>query len=225
MLKVVYPCHRLPELDRAEYARRILEEHVPLALAHHPGMRRYVVNVVEREPREGAGAPAVDSFAELWFDSLASYQTDLYDSDEGRRIIGEDVARFLGGGEAYGTREHVHREGAERKPGTRTPGVKWFLAVRRKPELSMEAFVAHWHGTHAPLVLETLPTLQRYVTSAVTERISEGATRWDGFSELWWESREAAREALRAAGPAIDADSARFIAEAHTWRVAEYPQK
>lgn len=222
MLKIVYPCTRLAELDRAEYARRILEEHVPLALAHHPGMRHYVVNVVEREPE---GTPPVDSFAELWFDSPASYETDLYDSDEGRRRIGEDVARFLGGAEAYGTREHVHREGAERTPGTRTPGVKWILAVRRKPELSMEAFVEHWHESHVPLVLDALPALQRYATSAVEERLSEGAILWDGFSELWWESREAARDALRAAGTAIDEDTARFIAEVRAWSVAEYPQK
>lgn len=222
MLKIVYPCRRLPELDRAEYARRILEEHVRLALAHHPGMRHYVVNVVEREPE---GTPPVDSFAELWFDSLASYQTELYDSEEGRRAIGADVARFLGGAEAYGTREHVHREGAERKPGTRTPGVKWILAVRRKPELSMDAFVEHWHQSHVPLVLDTLPTLQRYVTSAVEERLSDGASLWDGFSELWWESRDAARDALRAAGPAIDEDTARFIAEVRAWSVAEHPQK
>jgi uncharacterized protein (TIGR02118 family) len=222
VLKVVYPCRRLPELDRAEYARRILEEHVPLAIAHHPGMRHYVVNVVEREPE---GTPPVDSFAELWFDSLESYGRDLYDSDEGRRIIGEDVARFLGGAEAYGTREHVHRAGPERPLGARTPGVKWLLGVRRKPELSPEAFLEHWHTKHVPLVLDALPALQRYVTSVVEARISEGATLWDGFSELWWESREAARAGLRAAGAAIDADTARFIAEARTWVVAEYPQK
>ena len=222
MLKIIHPCHRLPELDRAEYARRILEEHVPLALAHHPGMRHYVVNVVERAPE---GTPPVGSYAELWFDGLASYETDLYDSDEGRRVIGEDVARFLGGAEAYGTREHVHREGAQRSPGTRTPGVKWVLGVRRKPELSAEAFVEHWHTKHVPLVLDALPTLQRYATSVVEHRLSGGATLWDGFSELWWESREAARAGLRAAGSAIDQDTARFIADARTWSVAEYPQK
>ena len=89
MLKLVYPCRRLPALDRAEYGRRILEGHVPLALRHHPGMRHYVVNLVERD---AAGQPEVDSFAELWFESEASYEAELYDSDEGRRIIGEDVA-------------------------------------------------------------------------------------------------------------------------------------
>jgi uncharacterized protein (TIGR02118 family) len=222
VLKVVYPCRRLPELERAEYARRILEEHVPLALAHHPGMRHYVVNVVEREPKDG---PPVDSFAELWFDSLAGYERDLYDSEEGRRIIGEDVARFLGGAEAYGTREHVHREGPRRPLGARTPGVKWLLGVRRKADISFEAFLEHWHTIHVPLVLDALPTLQRYVTSVVEHRLSEGATLWDGFSELWWESREAARAALGAAGSAIDDDTARFISDVHTFVVAEHPQK
>lgn len=223
MLKVVYPCRRLPALDRAEYARRILEGHVPLALKHHPGMRHYVVNIVEREPAEG---PAVDSFAELWFDDLESYRRDLYDSEEGRRLIGEDVARFLGGAHAYATREHVHRDPPGPPAfGRRTPGLKWILCVKRRPELDRDAFVAHWHGTHVPLVLERLPTLRRYVTNVVDQRLSPDGEDWDGFAELWWEGRNAARAALAEAGPAIDADTDRFLATVRAYTVAEHPQK
>lgn len=223
MLKLVYPCRRLRGLDRAEYARRILEGHVPLALRHHPGMRHYVVNLVERDPQ---GGPELDSFAELYFESEASYQAELYDTDEGRRIIGEDVARFLGGADQYATREFVHHDELPRPAGGgRTPGLKWLLAVRRRPDLSREDFVAHWHATHVPLVLKQLPGIRRYVTSVVERRMSETGADWDGFSELWWDDRASAREALRGGGAAVDADSARFIAEAPTWSVAEHVQK
>lgn len=223
MLKLVYPCRRLPELDRAEYGRRILEGHVPLALRHHPGMRHYVVNLVERDPQ---GGPEVDSFAELYFESEARYESELYDSDEGRRSIGEDVARFLGGADQYATREIVHHDELARPPGGgRTPGLKWLLAVRRRPELSREDFVAHWHGTHVPLVLKQLPGIRRYVTSVVERRMSETGADWDGFSELWWDDRDAARAALRRGGAAVDADTASFLSETQAWSVAEHVQK
>jgi len=223
VLKVVFPCTRRPDLDRSEYARRVLERHVPLALEHHPGMRRYAVNIVEREPAEG---PPADSFGVLWFDDLESYHRDLYDSEEGRRIIGEDVAGFLGGAHAYGTREHVHRD-ALGPPvlGDRTPGIKWILGLKRRSELDRDAFVSHWHDVHVPLVLERLPALRRYVTNVVEHRLSEDGEPWDGFAELWWDDRESARRALAEAGAAIDADTQRFIAAAHRYTVAEYPQK
>lgn len=223
VLKVVFPCRRRPDLDRAEYARRVLEGHVPLALKHHPGMRRYAVNIVEREPPEG---PPADSFGILWFDDLESYRRDLYDSEEGRRIVGQDVAGFLGGAHAYGTREHVHRDELGSPVfGQRTPGLKWILCLKRRPELDRDAFLAHWHEVHVPLVLERLPTLRRYVTSAVEHHLSEDGEPWDGFAELWWDDVESARRALAEAGSAIDADTRRFIATVRAYTVAEYPQK
>jgi len=223
VLKVIFPCRRLPGLDRAEYARRVLQDHVPLALRHHPSMRRYTVNLVERGPAEG---PALDSVAELSFDSFEDFRDRLYDSEEGRRIIGDDVARFLGGAHAYLAREHLHRDTlAPTALGTRTPGVKWLLFVRRRPELDPAAFVTHWHGVHVPLVLDALPALRRYATRPIERQHGTGGPDWDGVAALWFESREAARAGLRAAGAAIDADTAKFIAEVRAWSVAEWPQK
>lgn len=223
MLKVIFPCRRRADLDRDTYARRVLEGHVPLALKHHPTMRRYVVNLVERAPDEG---PALDSIAFLHFDSLEDYRERLYDSPEGREIIGRDARGFLGGADAYAAREIVHRDAPAPIPsGERTPGLKWLLFVRRRPELSADDFLEHWHGTHVPLVLERLPSLRRYVTSPIEERLSETGDDWDGVAELWWEDRDAARKALRAAGDAIDADTAKFVARVRAYTVAEYVQK
>jgi uncharacterized protein (TIGR02118 family) len=223
MIELIFPCRRLPGLGRAEYARRILEGHVPLALRHHPSLRRYTVDVVERAPANG---PELDSVAQLSFDRFEDWRDRLYDSDEGRRIIEEDVARFLGGAWAYVARACVHRDELPDPPlGSRTPGVKWLLFVRRRPELDRDAFVAHWHGVHVPLVLDALPALRRYVTHPFERQLGSEGPAWDGMAALWFESREAARAGLRSAGPATDADTARFIADVRAFSVAEWPQK
>jgi hypothetical protein len=49
--------------------------------------------------------------AELYFDSLDDYRSGLYDSESGRRIIAEDVAKFCGrGGRHYITEEIVFKD-------------------------------------------------------------------------------------------------------------------
>src|SRR5439155_21306956 len=93
MVKLVFVCRRRPELTHERYVELLLDGHVPLALRHHPTLRRYVVNVVEdtRGP-----APPLDSIGELWFDTLADYRERLYDSPDGARVIARDVGGFLG---------------------------------------------------------------------------------------------------------------------------------
>src|SRR5207244_4269832 len=104
MVKLVFLCRRRSDLTHERYVERLLGGHVPLALRHHPTLRRYVVNVVEdtRGP-----APPLDSIGELWFDTLADYRERLYDSPAGAGIIARDVAGFMGSAAAYVTTEHV----------------------------------------------------------------------------------------------------------------------
>src|SRR5437879_11973592 len=47
MTKLFFLCRRRAELTHEQYVERLLAGHVPLALAHHPTLRRYVVNVVD----------------------------------------------------------------------------------------------------------------------------------------------------------------------------------
>src|SRR5439155_17365058 len=87
MVKLVFLCRRRPDITHERYAELLLRGHVPLALRHHPTLRRYVVNIVEdtRGP-----APPLDSIGELWFDTLADYRERLYDSPAGAGIIARD---------------------------------------------------------------------------------------------------------------------------------------
>ena len=223
MVKLIFLCRRRPELTRAQYVERVLRGHVPLALRHHPTMRGYVVNVVEQV---GAGVEELDSIAELSFERLADFEDRLYDSQVGRAAIERDVAGFLGGADAYVTTPHVQLDTrASRATGERSPGVKLICPVRRRPDLSREAFLEHWFGTHVALARAHHPGLVRYVTNVVERRLGDGGEPWDGFTELHFGSADDIRDGLfdSPEGERIVRDDiVRFIGHAGFYRVAEY---
>ena len=58
MLKMIFLCRRRPDISAERYAELVLHRHAPLALQHHPTLRRYVINIAEQTPE---GAPEYDS--------------------------------------------------------------------------------------------------------------------------------------------------------------------
>ncbi|MFM8304584.1 MAG: EthD domain-containing protein [Actinomycetota bacterium] len=84
---------RLPSLSRAEFAAHWHAAHAPLVPVHHPGVARYVQNVVV--DRLTSDAPEVDGIAQLYFRTAHDLHERFYDSEAGRRRVGEDVARFI----------------------------------------------------------------------------------------------------------------------------------
>jgi len=225
MVKMMFLCRRRADIDHARYVAMVLEDHVPLALRHHPAMRAYVVNVVEASP---PGWRELDSVAALGFDSFDEYRDRLYDSEAGRAIIGRDVARFMGGAAAYVTREHVQHDAVALAPlGTRTPLVKLVCPVRRCLDLTHDAFVAHWLERHVPLALRHHPGLVRYVTNVVEESLGD-AEPLDGIAELCFadETRLRARLFDSPEGERVIRDDiARFIGATAAYRAREYVQK
>ncbi|HLY38200.1 MAG TPA: EthD domain-containing protein [Candidatus Binatia bacterium] len=219
MVKLVFLCRRRPELTHAQYVAHLLDRHVPLALRHHPTLRRYVVNIVEstRGP-----VPAFDSIGELWFDTLDDYRIRLYDSPEGERTIVADVASFLAAADAYATVEHVQRAPASQPIG-RTPGDKLFACLKRPAAQTKDAFVTHWLTHHAPLALRHHATT-RYVTNVVEQRLSRTGADYDGFAELVFPPGEIARGMyLSPEGQReIEADMPRFIGTVHAYVVSEH---
>jgi uncharacterized protein (TIGR02118 family) len=225
VVKLVFLCRRRADLTHERYATLLLDGHVPLALRHHPTLRKYVVNVVEGRR---AGAEDLDSIGELSFDSLDDFRARLYDSEHGRRIVERDVAGFMGGAHAYVTREHVQKGPETTAPlGARSPGVKIVGLVRRPDGMTHEAFVDHWLDRHVPLALRHHPGLHKYVTNVVETRLGD-APEWDGIAELHFPSREVMRAQFfdsPAGEQTIREDMARFIG--HTWGydVAEYVER
>jgi uncharacterized protein (TIGR02118 family) len=225
MVKMIFLCRRRPEVDHPAYAAMVLQDHVPLALRHHPTMRSYVVNVVEQSP---PGWPELDSVAELGFDSLDDYRTRLYDSEAGRAVIASDVARFMGGAAAYVTSEYVQRDAATAAPlGTLTPLVKLVCPVRRRSDLTHAAFVDHWLGRHVPLALRHHPGLVRYLTNVVEQPLGD-AEPLDGIAELLFADERSLRSAMFDSPQGervVREDIARFIGATAAYRVSEYVQK
>lgn len=92
-IKRVVFVHRLPSIDREAFAAHWSERHAPLARTHHPAMWHYVQNIVTAPL--SADTPDIDGIAELSFASVDDMRNRMFDSDEGRKVIAADVARFI----------------------------------------------------------------------------------------------------------------------------------
>jgi uncharacterized protein (TIGR02118 family) len=84
---------RAPDLTHAEFAEHWTSVHAPLARQHHPGICRYVQNVVV-EPLT-RDVPPVDGIAELGFRSVEDLRDRMYDSPAGQAAIAADVRAFI----------------------------------------------------------------------------------------------------------------------------------
>lgn len=77
--------------------------------------------------------------------------------------------------------------------------VKMVICLRRRSDLSPEAFRQHWRDMHAPIVARHAETLgiKRYVQVYAVEATPAGArpAGFDGIGEVWVESVEALRTA------------------------------
>ena len=100
--------------------------------------------------------------------------------------------------------------------------IKRVSLVRRKPDWTHEAFIAHWMGPHAAIVRQ-LPGL-RGLRFGVVQRWSPDAAAWDGVGELWFDSVADAERAF-ATEPyhsQLVADRARFLGEGQWCFVEEH---
>ncbi len=98
--------------------------------------------------------------------------------------------------------------------------IKLTFVLRRRPELTREAFQAYWFDHHAPLVASVRQVLRirRYVqlhslpdeVSASLRDARGGPEGYDGVAQLWWDSLEAM--AALAGDPAA-ADAQRRLLE------------
>jgi uncharacterized protein (TIGR02118 family) len=86
VLKFVVVCYRRPDWSREEFRRYFEEVHGPLAQAI-PGLRRYVQNFVQPEPRRD---PPWDAVVELWFDGREAMEA-AWTSEAGRRASDDNA--------------------------------------------------------------------------------------------------------------------------------------
>ena len=183
--KLLFFVYRRPELSRAEFCRRYLEEHAPLVLRHCPNLRRYVLNIVE-DPEEKS-PDAFDAAVELWYGSVEDWddQSRRYDSPDGRAAVEESRAALIRSSVGYQVKPTTHREYDRTwRKGERSPGYKTVVPLMRKDGLSHEQFVDHWLHTHAPLALQHVLGIGRYVTNVVLAPLTPDAPEVDGIVEV-----------------------------------------
>lgn len=99
--------------------------------------------------------------------------------------------------------------------------VKHLGFVARKDGMTLDAFVDHWMGVHAPMVAR-LPRLLRYSVNLVDrERFPD--FDYDGMAELWFASWEALDEAFSSPeAAALVADGPNFVGRRMTVRAEEH---
>jgi uncharacterized protein (TIGR02118 family) len=195
--KLVFFFYRRPELSREEFHRQYLDEHVPLVLEHVPTLRRYVVDLVDK-PAGEVSTPqeditAFDGAVELWFDSVDEFadKSRMYDGPEGFGAVKSHSVAMIRAVAGYRVAETVQRDYERDWPdGERSPGVKMIMPLRRAKGLTHEQFEGRWLNVHAPLALEHVPGIWRYVTNVVTEPLSPGAPEIDGIVEVHRRSAE-----------------------------------
>jgi uncharacterized protein (TIGR02118 family) len=93
-VKQVSLLRRAAAMDRDQFGAHWSDVHAPLARVHHPSLWRYTQNVVVRPLVDGM-ADDVDGIAELTMRLRLDFSERMYDSPEGRQIVGADVRRFL----------------------------------------------------------------------------------------------------------------------------------
>jgi uncharacterized protein (TIGR02118 family) len=117
--------------------------------------------------------------------------------------------------------------------------IKLLFCLRRRADVSPEAFHRYWRDTHGPLVARHAATLRirRYLQSHTIDSptaralaVSRGGGEpFDGVAELWWDSEADLAEASatpagQAGGVGLLEDEARFIVHMRSqiWLAVEH---
>jgi uncharacterized protein (TIGR02118 family) len=105
MIKLIALLKRKPGMDREQFTRRWLDEHIKLS-SKMPGLRGYFINIAIDHQPEGDGIePIYDGTAELWWDSVEAMEA-AFASEEGK-IAGIDADKFAEVRIHIYTEEHV----------------------------------------------------------------------------------------------------------------------
>jgi hypothetical protein len=91
-VKMVSFVVRRPEVTREKFERDY-REHVAVARVHHPGVWRYVQNIVT--DGIGEGSAGVEAISELWYASREDFLTRFYANDESPGVVKADNEEYI----------------------------------------------------------------------------------------------------------------------------------
>ncbi|MFK7896272.1 MAG: EthD domain-containing protein [Myxococcota bacterium] len=206
MIKLICFIRKRAELDIPAFQNHWRENHGPL-IRSLPKLRRHLIRYEQnhrlaedyaRDEASGAGqgteTGAYDGSTIMWFPSMEAYHAFAAEPDYAEHIA-PDEARFMDRAKTlffFTDEEDIKLGDADRQAQA---GVKLLALLRRRSDLTPEAFHAHWTGPHAALFTET-PALRDHILAyqqnhrfpADYERDPE--THWDGLAEQWYASLE-----------------------------------
>ena len=177
MEKLVYVLWKPPTASDSEFAGALLDAVAPrLTTLGARGLTLHLsdadVQGVLRARITRLETP-VSGFASFWLDS-ADERAPL------ERELAEATSRLAG----YLVVESVPlRNTTQLAPlGARTPGIVMVALIQRPERMPWEAWIAHWHGPHRQVALETQCTFL-YVRNVVVRALTPGAPPWAGIVE------------------------------------------
>ena len=157
---------------------------------HIPGLRGYRICFVEETRAFGRAPDACryDGVAQLWFDAAEELSSG-FESDTARAAV-QDADAHCSQRIEFETTEHVVLDGPDEPEGL----VKVCVQLRRRPDLTREAFHAWWLD-HVALAAR-MPGLRGYrvnlVHSVRGAGFGDADVDIDGTAELWWDDLAAA---------------------------------
>jgi uncharacterized protein (TIGR02118 family) len=193
MIKLVGTLIRKPGMSVQDFQAYWLNVHAPM-IAKVPGMRRYVQSHSLPEIY-GDYPQAYDGMAEAWFDDMQAYDAALASPAWQAAVV--DAANFIGGGARLLATDVPIINGYP-SARDRASLVKYSGFLTRLPHLSVEQFSKHWREVHAPLVVNDLKGMVRYVQNHALPETYAGASppSFDGVPQAWFESLEAVPHGL-----------------------------
>jgi len=208
MQRLVFYLKRRLELSQSLFFDWWLGRHRALA-EQLPGLRQYIISLAA-DTQEGP----FDGMAELWFDDLAA----------------ADVAFASPAGQAAHADADTHVVRRERLNLTEytitdhpaPPLFKYTAGLKRRADMSREAFAHWWLERHVPYVKQ-FPAMRKYRVSLVE---SGPETVVDGLAEVWFDDmatlrRVTASEVVKEAqqhSVAHTSDRIRLVVEEHRIR-------
>lgn len=189
MIKLIVLFRRKEAMTLEDFEQHWRNQHAAL-VSRLPGLRRYVQSQTLRSGYRKQ-QPACDGVAELLFDDTSALRA-LQDSPELAAVLA-DERNFI---DARSRLEIVTDDVVIKDGAIPADAVKNIELVTKRPDLTPEAFHAHWIKTHGPLGA-AIPQVHRYVQS----HTRAGAYRdgrqpvLDGVALTWFDDTDAMRAA------------------------------
>ena len=205
VVKAMFAYRRHTGSAVADFRRRLARDSDERARPTISGLRRHTRSVTT-ETGYRNGDPVYDAVDELWFDDerAARHAVTSPWFEALRERVGADPTSSA----VFLVDEHLIKRGE-----IRDGGLKNFEFVKRRPDLSIEAFRRYWHDHHGPLACH-IEVMRHYVQShTIDSEYAGGATpAWDGSAITWFDDLDAMRASgVSEAYTATRNDEANFL--------------